>query len=330
MNKKALVLFSGGLDSTLAIKVLLEQRIEVVAITFITPFNNLEPDKIAQGLDVELKIVHSGKDYVEMVKEPKYGYGKNMNPCIDCKIFMLKKTKVYMNEIGASFVATGEVLDERPMSQRKDTLWIIERDSDLKGLLLRPLSAKLLPPTIMEEKGVVERKRLLDIQGRSRKPQMALAKKFGIKTYQTPAGGCLLTDEGFSKRLKDVLDDNISLNDIELLKVGRHFRLGPKTKIIVGRNDEENKRLLKLTQKGDILFKVVNFPGPITILRGEANQESLELTAKITSRYSKAKEEAITQVSYREFREDKGKILTVSPIEDSELEYNTNPNKIIS
>lgn len=327
MNKKALVLFSGGLDSALAIKVLLEQGIEVIAITFITPFNNLSPDKIAQGLDVELKIVHSGADYVEMVKKPKYGYGKNMNPCIDCKIFMLKKTKGYMEEVGASFVATGEVLGERPMSQRKDTLWIIERDSDLKGLLLRPLSAKLLPTTIMEEKGVVERERLLDIQGRSRKPQMALAKKFGIKTYQTPAGGCLLTDEGFSRRLKDILDDNISINDIELLKVGRHFRLDPKTKIIVGRDDEENKRLLGLTQKGDILFKVVNFPGPITILRGEANQKSLELTAKITSRYSKAKEEAITQVSYREFKEDKWKILTVSPIEDSELEYNTNPTK---
>jgi tRNA U34 2-thiouridine synthase MnmA/TrmU len=323
LNKKALVLFSGGLDSTLAIKILLDQGIDVVAITFITPFNNLNADKLMQRIDVELKAIECGDEYIDIVKQPKYGYGKNMNPCIDCKIFMLKKAKEYMKEIGAAFIATGEVLGERPMSQRKDTLWIIERDADLKGLLLRPLSAKLLPTTIVEEKGIVNREKLLDIQGRSRKPQMALAEKFGLKSYQTPAGGCLLTDQVFSRRLKDIftyIKDDISMNDIKLLKIGRHFRLSPKTKIIVGRDDAENKKLLRLAQKDDILFKVLNFPGPITILRGEVTHECLELTAKITARYSKAKEEALTQVTYKEFNQDKLKILTVCPIEDSYLE----------
>ncbi|MFH1563794.1 MAG: hypothetical protein ABIF11_10335 [Nitrospirota bacterium] len=330
-NRKALVLFSGGLDSTLAIKVLVEQGLEVIGITFITPFTNPSTEG-AKELNIPLKIVHLGEEYLEMVKSPKYGYGKNMNPCIDCKIFMLKKAKKYMEEIGTEFIATGEVLGERPMSQRKDTLWIIERDSDLKGLLLRPLSAKLLPPTIAEEKGLVEREKLFDIQGRSRKPQLSLVAQFGITTYETPAGGCLLTDPIFSRKLKDLftclkqarlVDDTSTrracLNDIQLLNVGRHFRLSSKTKIIVGRDDEENKELLKLAQGDDTLFKVVNFPGPITILRGEVTPEHLDLTARITARYSKAKEESIVAVEYWELTAFNKKILSVLPIEDSEL-----------
>ncbi len=321
MNKKALVLFSGGLDSTLAIKVLVEQGIEVVGITFITPFTHPSLEG-AKELNIPLKIVHLGEEYLEIVRSPKYGYGKNMNPCIDCKIFMLKKAKDYMVEVGAEFIATGEVLGERPKSQKKDAFWIIERDSDLKGLLLRPLSAKLLPATMVEEKGWVNREKLLNIQGRSRKPQMALAKEFGITTYETPAGGCLLTDPIFSRKLKDLLTclkDDTSLNDIQLLKFGRHFRLSPKTKIIVGRDDEENKKLLELAQGDDTLFKVVNFPGPITILRGEITQEYLDLTARITARYSKAKEEAIVAVEYWGLTTLGKKTLSVSPIKDNEL-----------
>ncbi|MDI6735163.1 MAG: tRNA 4-thiouridine(8) synthase ThiI [bacterium] len=334
-NTKALVLFSGGLDSTLAVKLLVEQGIEVVGITFTTPFTNPSIEG-AKELNIPLKIIHLGEEYLEIVKLPKYGYGKNMNPCIDCKIFMLKRAKEYMAQVGAEFIATGEVLGERPKSQKKDALWIIERDSDLKGLLLRPLSAKLLPATIAEEKGWVNREKLLNIQGRSRKPQMALAKEFGITTYETPAGGCLLTDPIFSRKLKDLftcLKDDTSLNDIQLLTIGRHFRLSPTTKIIVGRNDEENKKLLEfqvlnlqvlnlLAQVDDILFKVVNFPGPITILRGKGGkvtQEHLELTARLTARYSKAKEEDMVAVEYWGATTPGKKILSVSPIKDSEL-----------
>ena len=325
---KALALLSGGLDSTLAIKVMLEQGIEVEAINFITPFCLCTPKgscryearRVTDEFGIELKVISVAQEYIEMVRDPRYGYGKNMNPCIDCRIFMQKKAKEYMKEVDASFIITGDVLGQRPMSQRRDALAIIERDSGLKGLVLRPLSAKLLNPTIPEERGWIDRERLLKISGRSRKVQMELAKEHNIGDYPCPAGGCLLTDPGFAKRMKDLLKHcHPSLNDINLLKVGRHFRLSSGDKIVVGRDKEENERLLGLAKADDLVFKVVNFPGPITIARGNMCPGAIEKAAAITARYCKAKCLSKIEVSYEKLPEGEEKYLTIEPMKEKEL-----------
>ncbi|TLN19153.1 hypothetical protein FDZ71_05130, partial [bacterium] len=204
---KALVLLSGGLDSAIASKIVLEQGIEVEALNFTTPFiqqNDLT--SLTDELDIKLHVVALLEDYLEVVKCPKHGYGSNMNPCIDCRILMLRKAKGHMDEVGASFIVTGEVLGQRPMSQHKDALRTIDRESDMEGLVLRPLSAKFLPPTSVEMRGWVDREKLLSIRGRSRREQIALASSYKITNYSCPSGGCLLTDPGFSRRLRDLLD----------------------------------------------------------------------------------------------------------------------------
>jgi tRNA U34 2-thiouridine synthase MnmA/TrmU len=227
-----------------------------------------------------------------------------------------------MREQGASFLITGEVLGERPMSQRRDAMRVIERDSGLDGLVLRPLSAKLLPPTIPEKEGLVDREKLLDIQGRSRKPQIALAKEWGINDYPCPAGGCLLTDPGFARRMRDLMDHNpnFTLNDVHLLKVGRHFRLSPKVKTIVGRTEKENKKVLSFVRKGDLIYKVLDFPGPITIVRGDLEDDLSELPASITAGYSKAKNKKNINVSYKEYPSGRTGVFQVSPLERERLE----------
>lgn len=293
---KALALLSGGLDSTLAIKVILEQGIDVEAVSFVTPFCLCTPKgscryearRVADEFGIELKVINIAQEYIEMVKNPRYGYGKNMNPCIDCRIFMQKKAKEYMKEIGASFIITGEVLGQRPMSQRRDALAMIERDSGLKGLVLRPLSAKLLKPTIPEERGWVDRERLLEISGRSRKPQIRLAEELGVRDYPCPAGGCLLTDPGFAKRMRDLIKHkpDFTIKDVQLLKVGRHFRLSLSSKVIIGRNKEENERLLRLAKREDICFRPVEVKGPIGIGRGDFDRGAIFLASQIIARYS--------------------------------------------
>lgn len=293
---KALALLSGGLDSTLAIKVILEQGIEVEAINFISPFCLCTPKgnckhearRVADKLGIKLKVINVTQEYIEMVKDPRYGYGKNLNPCLDCRIFMQKKAKEYMKKINASFVITGEVLGQRPMSQRRDALAIIERDSGLKGLVLRPLSAKLLKPTIPEERGRVDREKLLEISGRSRKIQMDLAKEYKIGDYLCPAGGCLLTDPGFAKRMGDLIEykPDFTIKDIQLLKVGRHFRLTPEAKLIVGRNEKENKGLKSLAKEGDICFYPTKVKGPVGIGRGIFTKDILPIASSIVARYS--------------------------------------------
>jgi tRNA U34 2-thiouridine synthase MnmA/TrmU len=327
---KAIALLSGGLDSTLAVKLILDQGIEVEAVNFISAFCTctssnsgcLEGKKAAVKLGIKLKVVNISREILELVKHPKYGYGRNMNPCLDCRIFTLKKAGEYMREQGASFLITGEVLGERPMSQRRDAMRIIERDSGFNGLILRPLSAKLLPPTIPENEGWVDREKLLDIQGRSRKPQIALAEELGISDYPCPAGGCLLTDPGFAKRMRDLMDHNpnFTLNDVHLLKVGRHFRLSPKAKTIVGRNEKENKKVLSFAQKGDFIYKVLDFPGPLTIVRGKLEDYLSELPACITAGYSKAKNEKEITVSYKECPSGRTGVFQVSPLERNRLE----------
>ena len=302
---KGLVLLSGGLDSILAAKILKNQGIKVVALSFRSYFfNEGAAKKAAKSLRIPLKVVDFSEEHLKMVKNPKHGYGKSMNPCIDCHALMLKKAKEIIHPVKSlrskfnrvkkdkfDFVATGEVLGERPMSQNIKALKIIEIQSSLKGYLLRPLSAKLLKETIPEQKGLVDRKKLFDISGRSRKRQIALAKKWQIQYYPMPAGGCLLTDPVFSQRSKELfqLFPQCNGNDVELLKHGRHF-IQDKTKIIVGRNEKENKAIKKLAKRGDILIEMANYPGPLTLVRNytkkKISQEIIKKAKDLTQCYS--------------------------------------------
>jgi tRNA U34 2-thiouridine synthase MnmA/TrmU len=289
---KAILLFSGGLDSMLAAKILLEQGIKVFPVFFKSYFFGPEiAKKSAKILGLKLKVVDFSKEHLKIVKKPKFGYGSSMNPCLDCHILMLKKAKEIMKKEKFDFVATGEVLGERPMSQNRRALELVEKESSLEGYLLRPLSAKLLKSTILEKKGLIKRENLLDIQGRSRKRQIELAKKFGIKWFPSPAGGCLLTDLEFGKRLKELLEKypNFGGEDVEILKLGRHFWIG-KIKIVVGRNESENLKIKKLAKKGDVLVEMKNYPGPTTLIRnygkGEIGKSVLEKAKSLTKFYS--------------------------------------------
>lgn len=299
MPRKALALLSGGLDSTLAVKVMLEQGIAVEALNFTSPFCTCtgknagcksEAVRVAEEFDIPIKVMHKGVEYLEVVRNPRHGYGKGMNPCIDCRIFLLRKAKEYMAESGADFVITGEVLGQRPMSQRRDTLRVIERESGLEGLLLRPLSAKHFSPTIPEQEGWIDREKLLSIQGRSRKEQMQLADELDVKNYPCPAGGCLLTEVSFVSKVRDVFDhaDELNLRDFRLLKVGRHFRIGPKTKLIVGRNEAENDLLERSMQAGEAALRWLEGGSPLGVVLGAVNDEITATAAKIVLRYTKA------------------------------------------
>lgn len=307
MNKKAIGLLSGGLDSTLAVKIMLDMGIEVIALNFLSPFCTCtsknascksEALKVSKKLGIKTKTIFLGEKYLEMVKDPKYGYGINLNPCLDCRIMMFIDAKQVMIEEDASFVFTGEVLDQRPMSQRRDTMDVIERDSGLKGLIVRPLSAQYLKPTIPEIQGIIDRDQLLSIRGRSRKPQMALAEEKGIYDYPCASGGCLLTDHNFAKRLKDLyqFQNPVSLNDAKLLRVGRHLRINDQCKIIVGRNKEENEKLEKLIQPGDYIFKSIEYKGPLVVAKGEIENGAMEIISAITAYYSQAPKSAETPI----------------------------------
>jgi len=290
-RKRAILLFSGGLDSILAAKILEREKIEILALNFKSCFFSAKNAKKATKiLKIPLKIMDISRDLFKILKKPKYGFGSQMNPCLDCRILMLKKAKKLMEKEKFDFVATGEVLGERPFSQNKRALKIVEKESSLEGYLLRPLSAKLLKPTLVEIKGWVKRENLFSISGRRRKKQIELAKKFKIKFYPTPSGGCLLTDPFFTKRLKKLMEKcpNFKKNDVELLKVGRHFWKG-KVKIIVGRNEKENLKIKKLAKKGDILVEIKNYPGPTTLLRsygGKIKEKFLKEAKKLTKYYS--------------------------------------------
>jgi tRNA U34 2-thiouridine synthase MnmA/TrmU len=253
-----------------------------------------------------------------MLRKPKHGYGRNMNPCIDCRIFLMKKAKKYAKEIGADFIFTGEVLDERPMSQHYPAMMLIEREGGLKGKVLRPLSARLLPETNAEKKGLVDRAKLLDLQGRSRKPQFKLAEEFSIKDYPCPAGGCLLTYEEYSKKIRDLFANKkrVSMSDIALLRVGRHFRAG-KNKIVVGRNEAENKFLTARKTKSEYYFELPEIVGPVTILQGPKTKSAIETAAKLTAHYSDAK---TGEVKVNFGREILNKSITVSLPDDVYVE----------
>ena len=262
---KAVALLSGGLDSMLAIRLLLGQGVAVEALHFVSVFdcgatdaeNCASSQRAAAQLGVPLRFEEISAELLEIVKNPKHGRGSNMNPCIDCHAMMVRRAARVMREIGADFLCTGEVLGERPMSQRRDALGIVERDAGAEGLLLRPLSAQLLEPTIPEQKGWVDRAKLLRISGRCRKPQFELAKALNLGPFPTPAGGCLLTDPGFSARMRDLLkhQPDCTPDDVRLLKFGRHFRLSPAVRAVIGRNEGENHMIEELARAGDVLME---------------------------------------------------------------------------
>jgi tRNA U34 2-thiouridine synthase MnmA/TrmU len=315
---KAVALLSGGLDSTLAVKMLQEQGIEVHALNFNTGFcltdharkirktqdvKKLRNEALRAGadLDVEVEIVDISQEYLEILTKPKHGYGSGANPCIDCRAFMLKKAREHMEAIGADFVATGEVLGQRPMSQMRPTMDLIERESGLKGKLLRPLSAKHLPPTEAEKAGLIDRERLGDVRGRSRAGQISLAEKLKITDYPQPAGGCcFLTDENYASKFHDFMAHwdgrrELRIEDFLILKVGRHFRLNPGLRCIVGRMEGENHFLAHFGA-GHWLLTTPDVMGPTTWVDGEPAEDELATMARLTVRYSDCPPEASTRV----------------------------------
>ena len=297
-KKKVVALLSGGLDSQLAVQMMQKQGFEVSAVAIKTPFCDFdcgrgcgfEIRERADTLGINLKTVYLGDEYIEMLKNPKHGFGSGMNPCIDCRAMMFDAAKKQMEKIGAEFIISGEVLGQRPMSQHGPALRTIEKESNLEGIIVRPLSGALLPKTEPEKNGLIKRENLGMIRGRSRKPQLELAKKFGIEDPPNAGGGCLLTDPAFSLRAKDLFKhkETPTTNDIDLLKVGRHFRFDQKIKFVVGRNKEENEIIKSLALSNDILFEARDHMGPISILRGDDLDGFEKFAAEITLRYSDA------------------------------------------
>ena len=293
MMPRAVALLSGGLDSTLATKVVLQQGIEVFGFHGVMPWGCCDKRYAvasAAFLEIPLMTCKLGDDYIQIVRKPRFGYGSGMNPCVDCRIYLWDLAKKYMEKIQAGFLITGEVLGQRPMSQIKRSLKIIEEESGLVGKILRPLSAKLLPPTLPEIEGAVDRNQLLGLEGRTRKEQIRLAREFGLKNYPTPAGGCLLTDKSFAEKVKDHFahTQENSTEDFELLTLGRHFRVDDKTKVILGRNEQENYTLQWYAQpQNRHLLVPKNFVGPFVLIDGEMTELSKQKAADLAIRYTR-------------------------------------------
>lgn len=318
---KAISLFSGGLDSQLAAFLIKQQGIKVIGVNFKSPFfgDDARNTQAAENLGIDFKILDMDNEYIDKVlKNPVYGYGKNMNPCIDCHAYMLRKASEFMQESGASFLITGEVVGQRPMSQNKSALNAVDKLSGCKGLIVRPLSAKLLPATIPEEKGWIDRNQLLDISGRGRSRQMELAETFGIHDYPTPAGGCLLTEAKFAGRLRKLLEvkPDSGISEMNICRVGRHIYIGANNLLVVGRNHEENEYLQSLATASDYLFKVIDRPGPLGLLQDHNNVTTadLEFAAAIVARYSDAKNDATARVKVFHLDDAEENVLVINPL----------------
>ncbi len=332
---RAVGLLSGGLDSILATRVMLEQGIAVTPVHIETGLtyerrNRLtrrqasqesRAERAARMLGLDLVSLRAFEDYIPVVLNPKHGYGSQMNPCVDCRIFLLRQAKRWMEEHDHQFIFTGEVLGQRPNSQLRHALRTVERGSGLEGLLLRPLSAKLLEPTIPEERGWVERDNLYAFQGRSRGPQMALAQEFGITEYPQPAGGgCFLVDKTYSRRLRDFLDhegpDALTTEQALLLAIGRHLRLPSQRRVVVGRHHEENAHIASLQDQG-VLMTTIDDPGPTTLVSGDPTEGEIELAARITGRYSSAGDREAVRVKL--LNDNLSAIVTVAPLAPAEI-----------
>lgn len=317
---KALSVFSGGLDSLLATHLIRAQGIEVQAVFFSSPFfSPITAKKSAEYIDIPFRIIDITERLMEVVKNPKHGYGENMNPCIDCHTLMFRIAGKMLEIEGAQFIITGEVLGQRPMSQNKKALAMIDSESGYHGLILRPLSAGLLETTIPERKGWVKREDLLSLSGRSRKPQMELAHKNNINKYPSPAGGCLLTDRQFSWRLKDLLsaETNPDPVDLELLKLGRHFRIAPCTKVIVGRNKTENSAIRSLAREKDLIITTVSTPGPTALVAGKIHPQEVEIAAVMAASYSDA--QCGQPINVEVFKDKNSEITTVKGLDKNEF-----------
>ena len=292
---KAIALFSGGLDSTLAMKLIIDQGIEVLAVNINTGFGSTKDrlehmQSMCAQVGAELKIIDIESEFLQDVLfDPKHGYGKNFNPCIDCHAKMFSVAKRVMEAEGASFLVSGEVLGQRPMSQNKDAMQTVLNESNCDGLLLRPLSAKALAPTIAETNRWVNRDKLEEIVGRSRERQLELVKEIGLENFESPGGGCLLTDENFAKKMFDFIKhDKFEVKDIPVMKYGRHLRLKDGAKLVVGRNQEENKHLQDINNEKYYHVKAVGIPGPHSLLSKNATDSDKELAAKIILTYCKS------------------------------------------
>jgi len=333
-QRKALALISGGLDSLLAAKVVMEQGVHVEGVNFFTGFcveghthairkkDKAKPKRnnalwSAETLGIKLHIVDIVEEYKDVVFNPKHGYGAHLNPCLDCKIFMVHKAKEWIDEHGFDFVITGEVIGQRPKSQRKDTMPVVQRESGIEDRLLRPLCAKNLPETLPEREGWVDREKLYDFSGRTRKPQMALAEKFGFKDYAQPAGGCcFLTDEQYSVKLADLWqargEKQYEMDDIMLLKVGRHIRPAPHFKIIVSREEGEGK-FMQGYRKQYPHLKTTSHGGPLALLDGIPSEDDVELAARIVARYSQGKNAEQVELEFTDL-EGNTRELSVAPM----------------
>ncbi len=331
-NKKGhcIALFSGGLDSALAVLLMLRQDIEVTAITFMTHFGcdlgdrsscGSNPYPAAEKYGFNVKLMHLGQKFVDIIEKPKYGYGKNMNPCTDCRILMLAEAKNLMEMVNADFIITGEVMGQRPMSQVKHKLNLVENETGLKGKLLRPLSAKLLAPTDAELNGMIDREKLEGISGRGRYRQIELAKEFGLDDYPNPASGCLLTDANYSIRLRDLLkhSERLTFDDLNLLRIGRHFRLDSNTKVIVGRDEKENNQLEAYKKPHYGHVEALGIGSPVSLVIGDCSDENLKKAAMITARFTSARKEAEVKVTL--VSKDSQPAIIVPPAKDEDLQY---------
>src|SRR5262245_47510995 len=290
---RALGLLSGGLDSALAARLLLDQGIEVIGLHLESPTAcRSDVRALARELGITLVVREKGEEYLRLLRHPRWGYGRNMNPCVDCRLFMFRLAKPCMEEHGAQFLFTGEVMGQRPMSQMRDRMALVDRHSGLAGLILRPLSARLLDETEPERRGWVDRSRLLAISGRARTEQLALAERYGLRHVQSPGGGCLLTDPRFAERLRGLFEDlpeeRTTLDDLALLKLGRVFRVSAALRIVIGRDREENLRLKAFESPGRWLVEPLDFAGPSALVCGPRGEESLGAAIDLIARHSRA------------------------------------------
>lgn len=324
---KGILLFSGGLDSLLAARLLMDQDIDIIGFHGVLPFvapdadpASLIPVRLADQINLKMHLHRCGKEYIEIVRNPPHGYGKNANACVDCHIYFIRKAADLMRELKADFVATGEVVGQRPMSQMRHTMNHIEKLTGLRGRLLRPLSAKLLKPTIPEEEGIVQRDLLLGINGRSRKEQLALAARYGIDEYVSPSGGCLFTDPNIAVRVRDLFDHQRDCREVDLylLTIGRHFRISEGTKAIVARNERENNELEKYQALSDSFF-IPNFKGPLVFVKGRISDEEIRIIGSMLLRYGRAGSDRPVMIRYAGDSSEQI-VITADKISDDDIE----------